>query len=168
MADAWRPLELNDYDKSRCRYHLSYNSGANIPAGDLARLEEAMARIPDDYFYTRVIEHLDRCDKAYRISQIFRVEDQPQPSRIERITGDTDRAIYQSDPIKADRDYREIYLREVDRLAETLYVANYRREEVRRYAFERSGAEFIMAVPGPADTSVSTRIVQYTGFHSWR
>jgi hypothetical protein len=161
-------LELNDFDKSRCRYHLGYNSGANIPAGDLARLEEAMARIPDDYFYTRVIEHLDRCDKAYRISQIFRVEDQPQPSRIERITGDTDRAIYQSDPIKADRDYREIYLREVDRLAETLYVANYRREEVRRYAFERSGAEFIMAVPGPADTSVSTRIVQYTGFHSWR
>jgi len=161
-------LELNDYDKSRCRFHLGMNSGANLPAGDLARLEEAMARIPDDYFYTRVIEHLDRCDKAYRISQIFRVEDQPQPSRIERITGDTDRAIYQSDPIKADRDYREIYLREVDRLAETLYVANYRREEVRRYAFERSGAEFIMAVPGPADTSVSTRIVQYTGFHSWR
>ena len=141
---------------------------AGIPAGDLARLEEAMARIPDDYFYTRVIEHLDRCDKAWRISQIFRVEDQPQPSRIERITGDTDRAIFQSDPLKADRDYREIYLREVDRLAETLYVPNYRREEVRRYAFERSGGEFIMAVPGPADTSVSTRIVQYTGFHSWR
>lgn len=144
------------------------NAGANVPAGDLARLEEAMARIPDSYFYGRVIEHLDRCDKAFRISQIFRVEDQPQPSRIERITGDTERAIFQSDPLKADRDYREIYLREVDRLAETLYVANYRREEVRRYAFERSGGEFIMAVPGPADTSVSTRIVQYTGFHSWR
>lgn len=144
------------------------NSGANIPAGDLARLEEAMSQIPDSYFYARVIEHLDRCDKAFRISQIFRVEDQPQPSRIERITGDTDRAIFQSDPLKADRDYREIYLREVDRLAETLYVANYRREEVRRYAFERSGAEFIMAVPGPADTSVSSRIVQFTGFNSWR
>jgi hypothetical protein len=161
-------VELNDFDKSRCRYHLGYNSGANIPAGDLARLEEAMAKVPDDYFYVRIIEHLDRCDKAFRISQIFRVEDQPQPSRIERIAGDTDRSIFTSDPIKADRDYREIYLREVDRLAETLYVANYRREEVRRYAFERSGGEFIMAVPGPADTSVSTRIVQYTGFHSWR
>ena len=39
-----------------------------------------------------------------------------------------------------------------------LYVPNYRRPEVRRYAFERSGAEFIMAVPGPADTSVGSRI----------
>jgi hypothetical protein len=161
-------VELNDYDKSRCRFHLGVNVGANLPAGDIARLEEAMARIPDSYFYARVIEHLDRCDKAYRVSQVFRVEDQPQPSRIERITGDTDRAIFQSDPLKAAKDYREVYLREVDQLAETLYVANYRREQVRRYAFERSGAEFIMAIPGPADTAVGTRVLQATGSMNWR
>lgn len=161
-------MELSEYDKSRCRYHLGMNSGANIPAGDLARLEESMARIPDSYFYGRVIEHLDRCDRTWRLSEIFRDETQPMPSRIERITGDTDRAIYQSDPLKADRDYRELYLREVDRLAETLYVPNYRREEVRRYAFERSGAEFIMSVPGPADTAVGTRIATLTGTTHWR
>jgi len=127
-----------------------------------------MARVPDSYFYSRVIEHLDRCDKTYKLSQVFRVESQPQPSRIERITGDTDRAIYQSDPIKADKDYREIYLREVDRLAETLYVANYRRDEVRRYAFDRAGSEFIMAIKGPADTAVGTRIAQAVGSQNWR
>lgn len=161
-------MELSDYEKSRARFHLGLNTGANLPAGDIARFEEAVARIPDSYWYSRITEHLDRCDKAYRVSQIFRDETQPQPSRIERITGDTERAIYQSDPVKADRDYWEIYLREVDRLAETLYVPNYRRDEVRRYAFERAGVEFIMAVPGPADTSVATRLVQYTGFSSWR
>ena len=59
-------------------------------------------------------------------------------------------------PLKGDSYFREIYLREVDRLAETLYVPNYRRPEVRRYAFERSGSEFIMAVPGPADTAVGS------------
>jgi hypothetical protein len=90
------------------------------------------------------------------------------PNRIERITGDTDRAIYQSDPLKSDQIYREIYLREVDRLAESLFVPNYRRDEVRRYAYARTGAEFIMAVPGPADTSVSTRIALHTGSFSWR
>lgn len=161
-------MELDDYNKSRCRFHLGYNVGANLPAGDIARLEEAMARIPDGYFFARVIEHLDRCDKAYRISQIFRVEDQPQPSRIERITGDTDRAIFQSDPLKAAKDYREVYLREVDLLAETLYVANYRRDDVRRYAYERAGVEFIMAVPGPADTAVGTRVLAATGSLNWR
>lgn len=161
-------MELNDYDKSRCRFHLGYNVGANLPAGDIARLEEAMAQIPDSYFYDRVTEHLDRCDKAYRLSQVFKSEDQPQPNRIERITGDTDRAIYTSDPLKASKDYREVYLREVDLMAETLYVANYRREQVRRYAFERAGSEFIMAVPGPADTAIGTRVLLATGSLNWR
>lgn len=161
-------MELSDYDKSRCRFHLGYNVGANLPAGDTARLEEAMAKIPDSYFFARVTENLDRCDKAYTLSQVFRSTEQPQPSRIDRITGDTDRVIYQSDPIKAAKDYREIYLREVDLLAETLYVANYRREDVRRYAFERAGSEFIMAIPGPADTAVGTRVLQATGSMNWR
>ncbi len=127
-----------------------------------------MARIPDGYFYGQVLYQLDRCDRTWRLSEIFRDETQPMPSRIERITGDTDRAIFQSDPLRADRDYREIYLREVDRLAETLYVPNYRREEVRRYAFERSGSEFIMAIPGPADTAVGTRVATLTGSINWR
>ena len=105
-----------------------------------------MARVPDSYFYTRVLEHLDRCDKVYKVSQIFKSESQPQPSRVERITGDTERAIFQSEPLKADKDYWEVYLREVDRLAQTLYVANYRRDEVRRYAYDRAGAEYIMSI----------------------
>ena len=161
-------MQLSEYDKSRCRWHLGFNLGANIPAGDTARLEEAMARIPDSYFYDRITGQLDRCDKAYRLSQVFQSGDAPQPSRIERITGDTERAIYQSDPLKADRDYWEIYLREADRLAESLYVANYRREEVRRYAFDRTGADFIMSIPGPADTAIGTRVACATGAMNWR
>jgi hypothetical protein len=161
-------VELSPYDKSRCRFHLGFNTGAQIPAGDSARLEEAMARVPDSFWYAAILDQLDRCDRIWKLSEIFRDSTQPMPSRIERITGDTDRAIFQSDPLRADRDYREIYLREVDRLAETLYVPNYRREDVRRYAFTRSGAEFIMAVPGPADTAVGTRVVTMTGAINWR
>jgi hypothetical protein len=161
-------MELSPRDKSRCRFHLGFNTGAQVPAGDAAVLEEAMARIPDDYWYSAILGHLDRCDRTWKLSEIFRNESQPMPSRIERITGDTDRAIFQSDPLRADRDYREIYLREVDRLAESLYVPNYRREDVRRYAFTRSGAEFIMAVPGPADTAVGTRIAASIGALNWR
>lgn len=144
------------------------NSGGNIPAGDLARLEEAMARIPDGYWYEQICEQLNRCDRAWKYSEVLGSPDGPRPSRIERFTGDQDRAIYQSDPNRADQINREIYLREVDRLAETLYVPNYRREEVRRYAFERSGAEFIMSVPGPAEPSVGTRVGSYTRDLNWR
>ena len=86
-------------------------------------------------------------------------------SRQEIISGDVQRTISTSDPLKGDEYFREIYLRECDRLAETLYVANYRRPEVRRYAFERAGSEFIMAVPGPADTAVGSRM---TLANDWR
>ena len=59
---------------------------------------------------------------------------------------------------------KSIYENVIDWLR-TLYVANYRRPEVRRYAFDRSGAEFILAVPGPADTAVGSRIVLH---NTWR
>lgn len=150
-------MQLDEYLKTKIRFHLGINAGAQIPAGDRARLEEAMCMIPDDYWYAQVVNHIRRCDKAWEVSEYFQ-DDGVNFSRLEEIAGDVQRSIRTSDPLKGDEYYREIYLRECDRLAETLYVANYRRPEVRRYAFDRSGAEFIMAVPGPADTGVGTRL----------
>lgn len=152
-------MELDDYYKSLTRFHLGFNSGANMPADDFACLEEAMARIPDSVWYSKVIDHINRCENAYEVSEVLRDPTQPLPSRIESIIGDTNRAIFQSDPMRAAEIYREVYLRETDYLAETLYVPNYRREEYRRYVFQRFGTEFIQAIPGPADTAVGTRLM---------
>ena len=158
-------MELNDYFKSKIRFHLGINAGAQIPAGDRARLEEAMALVPDELWYDEIVYHVKRCDIAWKASAAIPddyLDDggsrNLNPSRQEIISGDVERTINTSDPLKGDDYFREIYLREVDRLAETLYVPNYRRPEVRRYAFERAGAEFIMAVPGPADTAVGSRV----------
>ena len=165
-------MELDDYLKSKTRFHLGYNSGAQLPAGDRSRLEEAMALVPDELWYNEIVYHIKRCDNAWKVSA-YLPDDILDPngsgivnfSRQEIISGDVQRTISQSDPLKGDEFFREIYLRECDRLAETLYVANYRRPEVRRYAFDRSGAEFILAVPGPADTAVGSRIVLH---NTWR
>lgn len=158
-------MQLDEHLKSRVRYHLGFNAGAQIPAGDRGRLEEAMAMVPDENWYNEIVYHVKRCDIAWKASSVipddYFDENGSQnlnPSRQERISGDVERTINTSDPLKGDDYFREIYLRECDRLAETLYVPNYRRPEVRRYAFERSGSEFIMSVPGPADTAVGTRI----------
>ena len=165
-------MELDDFLKSKVRYHLGFNAGAQIPAGDRARLEEAMALVPDELWYNEIVYHVKRCDIAWKASaaipdDYFDPDGSRilNPSRQEVIAGDVQRTISTSDPLKGDEIFREIYLRECDRLAETLYVPNYRRPEVRRYAFERAGAEFIMAVPGPADTAVGSRIALST---SWR
>ena len=165
-------MQLNDFQKSKVRFHLGFNAGAQIPAGDRARLEEAMSLVPDELWYNQIVYHVKRCDNVWQISA-YVPDDILDPngtggygfSRQEEISGDVSRTINTSDPLKADDYMREIYLREVDRLAETLYVPNYRRPEVRRYAFERTGAEFIMAVPGPADTAVGSRMTLHT---HWR
>jgi hypothetical protein len=164
-------VRLNDYDISRAAFHLGMNEGAQTPAGDMARFEEAVNRIPDSHWYDRVVNQLDRCDRAWYASEVLKdvqTTGQLAPSRTQNIFGDANRAIQISDPLNADTQYREIYLRECDRLAETLFCANYRREQVRRFAFERSGGEFILSVPGPADTSVGTRILEFTGGLGWR
>ena len=162
-------MELDEYLKSKVRYHLGYNAGAQIPAGDRARLEEAMSLVPDELWYQELVYHIKRCDNAWKVSAYFPddINDVGGSgivnfSKQEVISGDVQRTISTSDPLKGDEYFREIYLRECDRLAETLYVANYRRPEVRRYAFERAGSEFIMAVPGPADTAVGSRVVLNT------
>ena len=153
-------MELNELMKSKIRFHLGVNAGAQVPAGDRSRLEEAMSLVPDEYWYNQIVNHIRRCDTAWDNSEYFPTDANGSPnySRLEQIAGDVQRTIATSDPLKGDEYFLEIYLREVDRMAETLYVPNYRRPEIRRYAFDRAGSEFIMAVPGPADTAVGSRI----------
>ena len=48
-------MELNELLKSKTRFHLGINAGSQIPAGDRARVEEAMALIPDEYWYNAIV-----------------------------------------------------------------------------------------------------------------
>ena len=153
-------MQLSQFDKSRTRYHLGYFT-VSVPAGDYARLEEAMNTIPDSYFYDKIVLQLSRCDTAEK-----RTEVATSPStRIESIIGDVVRTIRFSNAKEALKVWDEIYLYETNRLAGILYVPNYKDPYQARYRYERSGAEFIQALPGPADTAVGSRV--YLNFN-WR
>ena len=79
-------MKLSNFDKSRVRYHLGYYL-VSVPAGDYARLEEAMNSVPDDYFYRKIVNQLGRCDTAEAKTEVA-----SSPStRIESIAGDGDR-----------------------------------------------------------------------------
>ena len=85
--------------------------------------------------------------------------------RQETILGDVSRSINIQDKRETSRIWRENYLYECDRLAQMLYVPNYRDPVASRYRFERSGGEFIQAIPGPPDVSRSDRLYFYA---NWR
>lgn len=146
-------MQLSDYDKSRVRYHLGYFT-VSVPAGDFARLEEAMNTIPDSYFYDKIAIQIGRCDTAEKKTEVA-----TSPStRLESIAGDVDRTIRSSNAKEALKVWDEIYLYETNRLAGILYVPNYKDPLQARYRYERSGAEFIQALPGPADVGIGDRI----------
>lgn len=131
---------------------------------------EACRRIPDSHWYDRIVNHINRCERAWNSSEVMKnvaTTGQMAPSQVQLISGDANRSIAVTDPLKADSYYREVYLRECDRLAESLYVPNYRREEIRQAAFSRSGAAVINAIPGPADVAIGTRIGLIEGTFAW-
>ena len=146
-------MQLSDYDKSRVRYHLGYFT-VSIPAGDYARLEEAMNTIPDSYFYDKIVIQLGRCDTAEKKTEVASAPN----TRLEKIIGDVDRTIQSSNAQEALKVWSQIYLFETNRLATILYVPNYKDEYQARYRYERSGAEYIQALPGPADTATGSKI----------
>ena len=94
-------MELDEHLKSKVRYHLGFNAGAQIPAGDRARLEEAMALVPDELWYNEIVYHIKRCDIAWKASAAIPDDYfEPggsrilNPSRQELISGDV-RALHQ-------------------------------------------------------------------------
>ena len=153
-------MKLDTFTQSKVRWHLGYNI-TSVPAGDISRLEEALNNVQDSFWFSKIVEQIGRCDEAEkRTDMTGSVNNDLTPkSRIESIAGDVDRTVSTSDFKETLKTWTQIYIYETDRLALHLYVPNYRRPEVRRYAFERAGSEFIMAVPGPADTAVGSRVM---------
>jgi hypothetical protein len=146
--------KLDDFNFSRVAYHLGYNI-ATVPAGDYARLLEACNSIPSEFYNDKIVQQIERCEEAERLTELATGR---ATSRQETILGDVSRSINIQDKREVTRVWRENYLYECDRLAQMLYVPNYRDPVASRYRFERSGGEFIQAIPGPPDVSRSDRL----------
>ena len=156
-------MKLDTFTQSKVRWHLVYNL-TSVPAGDISRLEEAMNNVQDSFWFSKIVEQINRCDEAEkRTDMTGSVNNDLTPkSRIESIAGDVDRTVSTSDFRETLKTWTQIYIYETDRLALHLYVPNYRNPEQARYRFNREGAEFIQALPGPADVAVGTRLLLET------
>ena len=158
-------MKLDTFTQSKIRWHLGYNL-TSVPAGDISRLEEAMNIVQDSFWFSKIVEQIGICDEAeYRTDMTGSVNNDSTPkSRIESIAGDVDRTVSTSDFKETLKTWTQIYIYETDRLALHLYVPNYRNPEQARYRFNREGAEFIQALPGPADVAVGTRLLLETNY----
>lgn len=148
---------LTEADKQRARWHL-YGSGGGVPAGDKAAIEEAIDNLPDNYTVQQVRRQLDRCDAAWEKTDVNGTSDPPVFQR-EITSGDINRSVVRSAQDKRLVDYYwQIYYKEVEDLARILWVPEYRTPENDHWRFARSGGEYVMSLPGAADSCVSDRI----------
>lgn len=145
-------------DKERVYFHLGYGTRGNIDAGDIAQVEEACVTISSDYLLIRVLEQLEICDEAWALAKMSKTGNRYTTRSF--YAGDIDRSIIQ-DNAKDFRVWVENYINESRELAQILGVPNYREEGYMAYRFARDGATFIKAIPGPADTSTSSRKVEF-------
>jgi hypothetical protein len=133
-------------------------SGGGVPAGDKAAIEEAMENLPDNYTVQQVRRQLDRCDEAWTLTEVTSSNDPPIFQR-EITSGDINRSVVRSAQDRRLRDYYwDIYYKEVEQLARILWVPEYRTPNNDHWRFARSGGEFVMSLPGVADSCVSDRI----------
>lgn len=156
-------MKLTDLDQSRCLFHLGCASTAGVPAGDVSRFYEAFNDIQNDYMMNKVREQLDRCDRAWELSELANDGGRFQTKTL--YAGDLNRSILNISA-KDNRIWSENYVQETDKLAQMLWVPSYRREESLRYRFARIGQEYINAIPGVADTVGVSRVeatIRYGG-----
>ena len=152
-------VALSHDDKERVFFHLGYGSRVAIDVADVARLEEACNEIWSEYQKTELIKLLDIADLTYE--QKFLVLNNWYDAR-EIFEGDINRASRRSEPQKQQRIWQDEYQRVTDNIAKELRVTNYSSPNSWAWTHERNASGYIKAIPGPADTSVASRIVEFT------
>ena len=111
-------MQLDEFIKSKCKWHLGYNQ-TSIPAGDLARIEEALNNVQDSFWVSKIIEQVGRCDEAEKRTDMTGILNNniTPAGRRENIAGDVDRTISTTDYTDTLKTWTGIYLYETDRLA---------------------------------------------------
>jgi hypothetical protein len=145
-------MRVDEFNRSRIRFHLGYGNRAGIPAGDVAVLEMAMSQIDGNYQFNQLKRLLDRADQLYENWTAMKVDSQVSK---ELISGDLNRSVIRTlDPKMARKQAHESYLEIVQEIAQNLWVPNYREEVYQRYRFERGAGDYLDLVPGLPDTAI--------------
>lgn len=156
-------VALSPLNKERVYFHLGYGSRVAIDAADVSRLEQACNEIWSDYQRAEIEKLLDICDATYE--QKFLVLNNWFDAR-EIFQGDINRASRRNEPQKQSRIWNQEYVNVTTELAKLLRVTNYNSTNAWQWTHERNASAYIKTIPGPADTSVSSRTLEFNNLGS--
>lgn len=152
-------VALSNLDKERVFFHLGYGSRVAIDVADISRVEQACNEIYSDYQKSMIEDLLDKADLTYE--QKFMVSNSWYDTR-ELYEGDINRASRRQEPQKQQRIWEHEYQKVTGEIAKLLRVTNYNHPDSWAYTHYRNEGTYLNAIPGVADTSVSSRSLEFS------
>lgn len=143
-------MELSATDQAKCKFHLGYNF--NTPAIDLARLYRAMKEVPDIWTLGRLSGLIQRCEDAYSNS-VYNADTLYNTS-LRTTTSESSSSTLSQDALTSNEKIRHYY-NEIEFLATSLGVRNYRNPEQAINAYLMDGGTYIKSIPGADGTGGS-------------
>ena len=138
-------VALDDTYKKLARWHL-VGTGAGVPAGDLARVEEAINEIPDETILLKVKQVINWCEAAWSDLQFVQ---NTITMNAESYAGDINRIVTRAQKGEQVMEfYHKVYYQRVDMLARTLWVPEYRTPDNDHVRYARHGGEYVKSLPG--------------------
>ena len=135
-------MDLSPLTKSQVRYYLGYSPA--VPAFEKARLETAMATVPDDFTVARIVELVDRVAIAFNNTAPGEVA--LLPTDKEEIVSGTSTAVTEISRRDSEATRQRIFEREAQLLANALGVVNFRDDANARNFIP--GAIAVNSLPG--------------------
>lgn len=150
-------VALSYENQQRTLFHIGMTSESAYTAEDKAIAIAAMNNLESARIEQYFIDLLDELDDIW---ERLRGDSAQRFSYKEQVAGDINRAVVRDDPRSILREWRVIYDTRVEELCKKFGLPNYN-DSANRWQYLRDSGTYINAVPGPADTAVSSRITEY-------
>lgn len=150
---------LQEPYRSKVLFHVGLSGSAMTAyyAEDRATAENAMDNIENNTVINYIEQLVDRIDDTY---ERMNPDSAQRFSYKENVSGDINRAVVRDDPRSIIRDWSRIYYEYVDELCRRLGIANYI-DPSNRWRYVQDAGTYINSLPGPADTAISSRRIEY-------
>jgi hypothetical protein len=143
--------------QQKALFHVSMTSESAYTAEDKAIAIAAMNNLESEIIMGYLVDMLDELDDVW---ERLRGDSAQRFSYKEQVAGDINRAVVRDDPRSILREWKVIYDMRVSQMCQKFGLPDYN-DAGNRWRYLRDSGSYVMAIPGPADTAVSSRITEY-------
>jgi hypothetical protein len=143
--------------QQKALFHVSMTSESAYTAEDKGTAIAAMENLESEIIMNYFIDMIDELDDIW---ERLKGDSVQRFSYKEQVAGDINRSVVRDDPRSILREWKVIYDTRVSQMCQKFGLPDYN-DVGSRWQYLRDAGSYVMAIPGPADTAISSRIREY-------